>query len=384
VRETPSRHRLDRRLADGRLRARHVRAVARALAARREPAEPGHPGPGTPEALAQRLADLAAQLEAQPSAALRASLGVVLAYQRCFLEDGEALLRERVADGRIGALHGALSCASVSVEGAARVCFGPPAPDAAGDRAEDVARLALDLRARGGHRFAEALVAAFALAADDYGLYRVLAGYERDAACHLALAEPEPVADPSRHARAALGTPGAAPVLVATGGGPASGKSEVAKALAHRLAAPRVVAARVSATLGGPVHELLLEPRAAERLYAGVWQRAGAVLASGRSAVLDACFPSGALRRETAALAERHGARFVFVHCAPPAAAVEARLRARDWHAAAADLAAHWSPPGADAPGELLRIDTALRREEWLAALAPLFEKTLVPAASLP
>ena len=389
--DRPSRHRLDRRLADGRLRPRHVRAVAAAIAARRERCElaPDAAGPGTPDALAQRLAERAAQLEAQRNPELRASLGVLLAYQRLFLEDGEALLRERVAAGRIGALHGALSCASVCVEGGARVRFGAPAPDATGDAAADVARLALDLRARGGSRHAEALVAAYALAADDHGLYPVLAFYERDAACELALAEPSGDADPSRHARAALATPGGPPLLVAAGGGAASGKSEVAKALAQRLAAPRVVAARVSAALFGaasnaPVHELWLEPGAAERLYQGVWQRAGAVLASGRSVVLDACLPTAKLRRDAAALAERHGARFVFVQCAPPGAAVQARLRARGWDAAAAELAARWSPPGADAPGELLRIDSAQPREEWLAALAPLLDKSLVPAAPLP
>jgi hypothetical protein len=388
--DRPSRHRLDRRLADGRLRPRHLRAVASAIAARRTRSEPADAaGPGTPEALAKRLAERAAQLEAQPNPELRASLGVLLAYQRLFLEDGEALLRERVAAGRIGALHGALSCASVAVEGGTRVRFGAPAPDAAGDAAADVARLALDLRARGGPHLAEALVAAFALAADDHGVYSVVAFYERDAACELALAETGRDADPSRHARAALATPGGAPLLVAAGGGAASGKSEVAKALAQRLAAPRVVAARVSAALFGaaqstPVHELWLEPGAAERVYQGVWQRAGAVLASGHSVVLDACLPSAALRREAAALAERHGARFVFVQCAPPGAAVAARLCARGWDAAAAELAARWSPPGADAPGELLRIDTALPRAEWLAALAPVLEKSLAPAAPLP
>jgi len=389
--DSPSRHRLDRRLADGRLRPRHLRAVASAIAARRSRADPAADaaGPGTPEALAQRLAELAAQLEAQPNAELRAALGVLLAYQRCFLEDGEALLRERVAGGRIGALHGALSCAGVSVEGAAHVRFGAPAPGAAGDAAEDVARLALDLRVRGGPHLAEALVAAHALAADDYELYRVLAFYERDAACQLALVEPVQGDDPSRHARAALATPSGGPLLVATGGGAATGKSEVAKVLATRLAAPRIVAARVSAALFGaagsvPVHELWLEAGAAERLYQGVWQRADAVLASGRSVVLDACLPSSKLRRGAAALAERHGARFVFVHCAPPEGVVDARLHARGWDEAAAELAVRWSPPAADAPGELLRIDTALPRAEWLAALAPLLEKPLVPAAPLP
>jgi hypothetical protein len=376
--------------ATGSTAASRTAGCARATCARsRARSAADAAGPGTPEALAQRLVERAAQLEAEPNPELRACLGVLLAHQRLFLEDGEALLRERVAAGWIGALHGALSCASVVVEGGTRVRFGAPAPDAAGDAAADVARLALDLRARGGPHLAEALVAAHALAADDHGVYSVLAFYERAAACELALAETGRDGDPSRYARAALATPGGAPLLVAAGGGAASGKSEVAKALAQRLVAPRVVAARVSAALFGvasdvPVHELWLEPGAAEHVYQGVWQRAGAVLASGRSVVLDAGLPSAVLRREAESLAERHGARFVFVECAPPGAAVATRPCARGRDAAAAELAARWSPPGADAPRELLRIDAALPRAEWLAALAPVLEKSLAPAAPLP
>ena len=381
VEQPPRRDRLDRRLAKGRLRVRHIHAVARAIAARRGRVEPGEGelGTGTPAALARRVADLAAKLEAEPNAELRATLGVLLAYQRRFLEDGGDALLDRLAEQRIGALHGRLSVETVWALGTQHVRFAPPSLHAWGDVAEDVARLALDLRIRGanGARFAEALAAAYALAADDYGLYRVLDFYVREAACHLALeaaasAEADEPAEPSLFVEAALTGAGAPRLVVATGGGVASGKSSVAKTIAQRLAAPRIVAERVRSALHLPApsemaHELLWEPGIAERVYAGLLHRAEAVLAGGRSAVLDACFPDGARRRAAADLAERHGARFVFVHCDPPAAAIEERLRARDardgttlfgWHSLAAQLASRWEAPAAGEPGEVLRVDS--------------------------
>jgi predicted kinase len=387
--QLPRRNRLDRRLAKGRLRPRHVRAVARALVARREWSEPGHGDAeaGTPAALARRVADLTAKLESQRDA-VRAALGVLLAYQRKFLEDGEEILAARRAERRIAALHGALSCETVWVEGAARVYFGAPIPLAEGDVAADVAQLALDLRRRGEPRLAETLAAGYALGADDYGLYGVLGFYERDAACHFALAAAagaEEEADPAAIAAAALASPSAPPLLVATAGGIASGKTTVAKALTRRLAAPRVVAERLVGT-GSParglLHELLFEPEAMERLYVEIARRAEAVLASGRSVVLDACFAAPAQRAAAAALAARCGARFLLVHCDAPEPAVGARLHARDvrdassvlgWHALAAKFASRWFPPGAGEPA--LRVDTTLPREVWEA---------LLPAALLP
>jgi len=380
VRETPQRQRLDRRLAKGRLRTRHLRAVARAIAARRDRAEAdgGESEAGSPDALARRVADLTAKLESQPSATLRSALGVLLAYQRRFLEDAGETLRARLAEGRVGALHGRLACDTVWVEGEARVRFASPGLHAEGDVAEDVARLALDLRARGGARSAEQLAAAYALAADDYGLYRVLGFYERDAACQLALEaaageDGEPL-EPDAFVQAAL-APLAAPVVIAVGGGVASGKTLVAKALAQRLAAPRVSGERVAAALRLPArglaHELLLGAADAERLYAGLAERASAALAGGRSVVLDACFGSGPQRAAAAALAARHGARFLPVHCGADAATLEARLRARDlrdgtsvlgWHSLARDFAARCEPPAPDA----LVVDTA---QDWSEAL---------------
>jgi hypothetical protein len=306
------------------------------------------------------------------------------------------VLLDRLAERRIGALHGRLACDAVWVRGGRRVRFAPPAPAAWGDVAEDVARLTLELRARGGARFAERLAAAHALAADDYGLYRVLGFYERDAACALALDGAGPA--PRTWVEAALADAGRPRLVIAVGGGVASGKSRVAKAVAGRLAAPRVVAERVRAALHLPdpgeiAHELLWQPAIALRVHQGVFARAADVLASGRTVVLDASFESPARRAAAAALAAQQGARFVFVHCEPPAAAVEARLRARDvrdgntlfgWHSLAADFAARFEPPAPDEAGEVLRLDTALPDSGWKALVAPRLATWGMPLAREP
>lgn len=396
--DTRARDRLDRRLAKQHLRPRHVRAVARALAALHEEAERARDeeGAGIPAALGHRVQEVAAKLESHAGRALpRAALGALLAEQRRFLVEGIDVLLDRLADERIRALHGRLSCRSVWVGRERRVRFAKPAPHARGDVAEDVAGLALELRARRGARLAELLAAAYAFAADDYGFYRVLDFYEREAACRLALeaasaADPESGEPaPSAYAQAALATAGLPSLVIAMGGAVASGKSTVAKAIAQRIATPRIVADRVREALlepipEGVVHELVWDRTFskgfAERVYQGVLRRAEAVLASGRAVVLDACFPDATRRHEAAALAERHGARFVFVHCDPPAAEIEARLRKRDvrdgagWFAVASDLAARWQPPGPGEPGALLRIDTSLPEKDWIASLSRAFE----------
>lgn len=246
--------------------------------------------------------------------------------------------------------HGALSCRSVFVGKRRSVHFAEPAAAASASVADDVLALARDLGAR-APRLAEQLAAAYALAADDYVLLRRFEVFERSA-----------------------------PLVIALGGLVASGKSTVAKYVARRIGAPRVVADRVRRVLlaeadGGATHELALATDLADRVYAGLLARAGDVLASGRSVVLDACFPSEARRRAAAALAARYGARFVLVHCDAPEEDIAARLRLRDvrdggppggWPKIARALEAQWEPPRR---GEHVHLDTRLPRAAWLSAL---------------
>ena len=240
---------------------------------------------------------------------------------------------------------GQLACRAVSVGKNRRVRFDGPAGGPA-----DAAALALDLRERGGARLAEHLVSAYALAADDYALLRSFAAPE-----------------------------GGERFVLAVGGLVASGKSTVAKLVARRLGAPRVVADRVREALldGAPggAHELAWAPDLADRVYAGVIERGGEVLASGRSAVLDACFATEAQRRAAAALAARYGARFAFAVCHAPREDMVARLRLRDlrdgvppgsWEKIAREVARSWEPPRR---GEHIDLDTSFPRAAWLRAL---------------
>jgi predicted kinase len=281
--------RLDHRLAAGRLRGRHVRAVARALVER-------------------------------------------------------------------GAGDGLLSCRDVFVgrRRRVRIAAAQRAPGAPGADAISLARHLVWL---GAPRRAEQLLAAFALAADEYAVFAGL---------------PAPA--------------GGAPCVVAIGGLVASGKSTVAKAAARRLGAPRVMADRVRAALlddagDEAAHELGWQPAFGERVYAGLFARAGAVLASGRSVVLDACFPSEARRRAAEALAGRHGATFVFGWCEAPREETSERLRRRDardgvapgsWEKLARGVEAACEPPR---PGATVALDTSQRKRVWLRALGLAKEK---------
>jgi predicted kinase len=285
------RDRIDRRIAAGRLRGRHVRAVARALARPRS---------------------------------------------------GRTIGRGRTP--------GPLACDRVWVRGR-RVRFGVDP----GDAAAGAAALARDLAARGARRHAELFAAAWSLATDGYGIYRFLA----------------PPGD------------GAVPRLIAVGGRVATGKSTLAEAIARRIAAPQVSTDSVRAALLDPLpervaHELAWEPDFAARVYGGVLARAELALASGRSVVLDGCFRSPEQRRDAAALAERHGAAFVFAVCNSPADEIAARLRHRDardrvppgsWRAVAEAANRWWEPPRDDEPGELLSVDTSRRRSAQLRAV---------------
>lgn len=385
------RDRLDHRLDSGRLRGRHVRAVADALAALHDGADVcGDEAPSAPLALAKRLRARADEFAAQPTtASAAADLERLLAEQQRFLVEAIETLLERATSGRVRRIHGRIGCRSVWVGTARGVRFAKAEPGARGDVADDVASLAIDLRARGAPRLAEAFAASYAWAADDYALYRVLDGYARDAALRIALAARSRVErrsrgpEPAAYLRAALDVVHPAPLVIAIGGAVATGKSTLAKAVSRRLTAPHVEADRVGHALLEPLPDGVAHRRAwegdfAERVYRGMLRRAGDVLAGGRPVVLDACFADAGRRAGAAALAARHGAAFVFVHCDAARGQVEARLARRTsrdggpdggWTAIARSVTEHWQAPSPEEPGRHLRIDTGRPRREWLAAL---------------
>lgn len=152
------------------------------------------------------------------------------------------------------------------------------------------------------------------------------------------------------------------PVLVLVGGGVASGKSTLSRALAERLGAARLEADRVRGTLlEAAEHEEAgtearwrrdLSPDFEGEIYADLLRRARDVLARGEPLVLDACFPRREQRASARALAAEHGVPFLFVSCRVSEATRRARLARRDeaagrpvWEAIHRRLAEHYEAP---------------------------------------
>jgi predicted kinase len=389
--------RADARLEAGRLEPRHVRALATWLALRHERAGPAPSPAGAAAADLDRA--VAALARALPELAGE-DLREVERTQRRFLAERGDRLRERA--GRIREAPGAplrlrdLRVAdSGAVETAARHRGGAPLPPR--DACVDAVSLALDLAIARRGDLAERLLSAYAGEADDFELYGVVDYHER--ACALdraaALAEGAPASGPERDAllaelrrlllvaRATRRPPLRPPVVVAVGGLVASGKSTVSRELAESLGAPRVHADRVRDQLLGDrpgcvVHESRwtrsLAPGFGERVYRELLRRAAIVLDSGRSIVLDACFPQARQRATARRLARRAGRPFLFVECRTDPATQAARLAARDaqaerpgWIEIHRELAEQWEPVRELGAVELLILDTGRPLAESLA-----------------
>jgi hypothetical protein len=122
------------------------------------------------------------------------------------------------------------------------------------------------------------------------------------------------------------------------GGLVASGKSTVARAIARERSAAVVVAddvrnAILGLAAGDSAHEATWKrsyaPGLTDAVYAEVLLRADCALASGRSVVLDACFPTRGLRAAARKIAVERGAGFLFVECRADARTILGRLCAR-------------------------------------------------------
>jgi len=161
--------------------------------------------------------------------------------------------------------------------------------------------------------------------------------------------------------------------LVAVGGLVASGKSTVARAIARCLGAECIEA-------DGIRHELLerpadhlhearwvrdLRPGFSDEVYRELLRRGTAALATGRSIVLEGCFPTNRWRDAARLIALDAGARFLFVECRVPEAVAAERIAARDraagregWAALYRDLAEHYEALDTLAPSEQMSVES--------------------------
>ncbi len=320
----------------------------------------------------------------------RETLGVYLsppeaqaieAWQRRFLKRRSELFRQRLAAGRVRDGHGDLRLDHVYLTGEAVTiidCIEFNRRFRFADICADVAFLAMDLTWRGRADLAEHFLAIYAREANDYDLYPLVDFYESYRAFVRGKIASMQAADAGAEARSRQRAAAEArrffllalaserrsllpPVVVAVGGLIGAGKTTVARRLGAELTAPVVDADRTRKHMLGveaeekvyvPPFRGAYRPEFSQEVYSEVLRRAGAVLDSGRTVVLDASFRSRATRELARELAREHGMpyHFVEVYAPPEVCRRRLELRAREANVSDGrleifdDFVARWQP----------------------------------------
>jgi len=410
MRRLDDRDRADVRLAEGRLQPADVARIAARLAEFHEaaPSDATTTAFGQPEAIAVNVREnfdqTAGSLRRYVTDAQAAELAD---HQLAEIERHAGRFEARAAAGRVRDGHGDLRLEHVYLgdDGSITVldCIEFNDRFRYADVASDLGFLAMDLSAHGHVELAEHLLAQYAQHSGDYDLYGVIdfyQGYRAFVRGKIAtFVADDPSIDAAHRSRAvasarrcfmlALATGRSAllgPRVVAVGGVIASGKSTISGRLSLEMSAPVVDADRTRKQMLGvratqPVHDGswsgAYDPKFTEEVYAEVFRRAGVVLDSGRSVLVDASFRSRALRRRARALATDHGVPFRMVECRIDHATAKARLRERAKHASVSDgrleifddFVAKWETIDELGPDEHVVLDTAAPVEHTVAEL---------------
>lgn len=377
-------------LQRGRLSAAQLERLAIRLAAFHAAHGLGVPAPFAPDEWLERctrpVEESFSLLDGAPEAAVPADL-LRLARERCrrFASQHAGRFEQRRLEGRAVEAHGDLHLQHVWYESDAAEplvidCLEFNERLRRIDAAAEVAFTAMDLEYRDHRVLGEYFLGAYAAECDDYGLYRVVDYFQSYRAAvrakvaslaardpDIAAAQRERAAESARRhlelsARAL--EPRRSPTLLLVGGIVGTGKSTAARLLAQRAGAPSVASDRVRrhcaaaepGARGGP-DQGLYAPEQRRRVYAGVLERAECVLASGRSAILDATWSARSERQRARELAARLGAELVFVETRCPAELARRRLARRE--AAGSD---------ASDAGPSFHAASAARFEAWSEA----------------
>ncbi len=335
----------------------------------------------------------------------------ITGYVRRFLAERAPLFASRVRAGRIRDCHGDLRLQHVYALGpqdhpgeqlAIIDCIEFNERFRFGDVAGEVAFLTMELDAAGRPELARAFVDAHVAETGDETLRELLPFYACYRACVrgkvLALQSDEPEVPPAQREaaqRQAAGLFGLAdryasgptrPLLVLVGGLMGSGKSTLAAALHRELGwalsssdTTRKRLAQLDPALpqAAGFGEGLYSPEWTAHTYQALLAEAGAALASGRSALLDATFARRSDRQAAAHLTAACGARAVFLECSCPPEVALQRLASR-WDArtgAAGQTAAETAGPGASVASDGRPALYDAQRATWEA-----FDDTMEPS----
>jgi len=215
------------------------------------------------------------------------------------------------------------------------------------DTIDDAAFLAMDLEYLGHPELGDHFLSTYARLADDdapaslrdfYIAYRAVVRAKVDCVRH-SQGVPDAAADAARHLEIARDHLRAGAVrLILVGGGPGTGKTTVARALAQTLGAQvistddvRAEMVRLGELTGSPgvLDEGLYTPANIDAVYEGVLRRAHLSLCEGRTVVLDGTWGDPRHRERARQLSQTTAARMLEFVCAAPLDATAARIRTR-------------------------------------------------------
>lgn len=383
--------RLDQLLRAGRIGDDLIVRVAHEIAAFHERAAPVPDEPQGAVAAVRELVELEVGVTLPPEAA-RAER-----QQRAFLDRHGTRFERRTREQRVRDVHGELGLEHVRVaEDGSVALLDRAAPGTRMRRIDvcaDIALLADELAAEGRVDLAERFLSAYAEHANDFDLFGLVdfyAGLRASLRAKLELVRAERASSAAtarehrrrshRFVTLALAVRRKAllpPIVIATGGQVASGKSTLARALAWEIGAPVVSSDRTRDFLLGErvvdepheIHwERAYEPGFAERVYGEVMRRGEVVLESGRPLVVDGCFRSRAQRAMARALADARGLPFRFVEARIPEPLQRERLHERSlrdavpdraWRDIADALRREWEPADELADEQHIVLDTS-------------------------
>jgi len=277
---------------------------------------------------------------------------------RRFMENHFSLFRQRITEGRIRDCHGDLHLQHICLSEEILIfdCIEFNRRFRYSDVAADIAFLLMDLDYHGHPQLSADLAFHYLRISQDWPLFSLLDFYK----CYRAYVRgkvtcfrlDDPAISPeekssalneagryfrlSHHYAAKMNRP----CLLVTGGLMGTGKSTIARRLSQALGWEWLRSDILRKELAHlsprehrlePFHEGIYSPDFSRKTYRALFDRAGGLLSSGKSVILDGSFKKRADRQEALALALRANADFLLIECHCSDEEVQRRMARRAW-----------------------------------------------------